>query len=240
MSQICAVCKEGKSPTKCEICGFSDNSVISREFVNVEDANYWLETVVRPYRIQWEASKRETELLAQIEAFKQNEMRLLSELEQEEEQRKRREDQQRLAEEKRKREEELERQKLEKQRKTKEARWKKGRAIGNISLVLYAIIFVIGYFACPAVHRFSFKSHLAGLFGLAVMIIIFLIPHGVIIATKSTEIRIAFTVVAVGVCLYFLSNLPFTCHSAEVPFAIAAIICNGVACIMAAIFPSKP
>jgi len=82
MNKICAVCKEGKNPTKCEICGFSDNGVISREFVNVEDANYWLETVVKPYRIQWEASKREAELLAQLETSKQNEIRLSSELEQ--------------------------------------------------------------------------------------------------------------------------------------------------------------
>ena len=67
---ICAVCKKGKNPTKCEICGFSDNGVINREFVNVEDANHWFETVVKSYRIQWEAEKKEVELLTQIEELR--------------------------------------------------------------------------------------------------------------------------------------------------------------------------
>ena len=67
MSETCAVCRKGKGPDVCEICGFSDNGVINREFINTEDANYWLETTVRIYRMQWEASNREAELLAQLE-----------------------------------------------------------------------------------------------------------------------------------------------------------------------------
>ena len=47
---ICAVCKIGKGPEKCEICGFSDNGKICGEFLVSEDANHWLETVVKPYR----------------------------------------------------------------------------------------------------------------------------------------------------------------------------------------------
>jgi len=54
MSEICAVCEKGKCPTICEICGFSDNGVINRDFFILKDAKYWLETVVKPYRMQWE------------------------------------------------------------------------------------------------------------------------------------------------------------------------------------------
>ena len=79
---ICAVCKQGKGPEKCEICGFSDDGAVNREFINAEDANYWLETVVKPYRRVWEARKREAELLALLEASRNNEKKLLGELEQ--------------------------------------------------------------------------------------------------------------------------------------------------------------
>jgi len=40
MDAICAVCKQCKGSIKCEICGFSDNGVINREFPIVEDANH--------------------------------------------------------------------------------------------------------------------------------------------------------------------------------------------------------
>jgi len=146
-----------------------------------------------------------------------------------------REKQQRLAKEQRKREEELERQKLEKQRKAKETVQKIGKTGAVISIGLYAMMFIIGFFVCPDT-RFT-GSHLGDL---AIMIAIFLIPFGVIIDAKSsTATRVIFLVGAICLCLYFIFNPPFTCHSAEVPFAIAAIICNGVACIMAAIFPFK-
>ena len=64
MVETCAVCKKGKGPTTCEICGFSDNGAINREYPTVEDVNNWLETVVKPYHMQWETKKREAELLA--------------------------------------------------------------------------------------------------------------------------------------------------------------------------------
>jgi hypothetical protein len=81
MSEIkCAVCKEGKGPVRCKICGFSDNGVISREFVTVEDANHWLDIIVKPYRIQWEARKREAELLSQIDDLKKQEKKLETQL----------------------------------------------------------------------------------------------------------------------------------------------------------------
>jgi len=82
MSETCAVCKKGKGPEKCEVCGFSDNGFINRQFPIPEDAKNWIETVVKPYRLQWEntdlrtqleaAKKREAELLAQLEAAKSN------------------------------------------------------------------------------------------------------------------------------------------------------------------------
>jgi len=52
MSETCAVCKKGIGLTKCEICGFSDDGSINRSFPVPEDLNNWLETVVKPYRIQ--------------------------------------------------------------------------------------------------------------------------------------------------------------------------------------------
>ena len=54
MKKTCAVCNKGIGPTQCEICGFSDNDVINREFNNIEDANHWLKTVVIPYHVKWE------------------------------------------------------------------------------------------------------------------------------------------------------------------------------------------
>jgi len=54
----------------CAVCGFSDNGVINREFLIKEDANYWLETVVKPHRKEWEFKKRETELMVQINELK--------------------------------------------------------------------------------------------------------------------------------------------------------------------------
>jgi len=67
MSETCAVCRQGKGPEKCEVCGFSDNGSINRQFPIPEDTQNWIDTVVKPYRIQWEAKKREAELLAQLE-----------------------------------------------------------------------------------------------------------------------------------------------------------------------------
>jgi len=70
MSEIlCAVCGKGKGPEKCEVCGFSDNGSINRQFPLAEDLEYWLETTVKPYRIQWEGQKREEALRKRIENF---------------------------------------------------------------------------------------------------------------------------------------------------------------------------
>jgi len=81
MSETCAVCHKGKGPEKCEVCGFSDNGVIYRSFPIPEDTQNWLDTVVKPYRIQWEAKKREEELLTQLEEAKKREAELLAQVE---------------------------------------------------------------------------------------------------------------------------------------------------------------
>jgi len=60
MSETCAVCHRGKGPEKCEVCGFSDNGSINRQFPIPEDAKNWLETVVKPYRARWEAGSQPT------------------------------------------------------------------------------------------------------------------------------------------------------------------------------------
>jgi len=63
MSNTCPVCRNmvDEGATKCENCGFTDKQGINKELLIYEDANNWLETVVKPYRIQWEAKKRETD-----------------------------------------------------------------------------------------------------------------------------------------------------------------------------------
>jgi len=71
MSETCAVCHKGKGPEKCEVCGFSDNGVINRTFPIPEDTQNWLDTVVKPYRAQWEVRKREE--LAQLEESRRKE-----------------------------------------------------------------------------------------------------------------------------------------------------------------------
>ena len=70
MNETCAVCKKGKWPEICAICGFTDKGVINREFPIKEDASYWLEAVVKPYRIRWEAKKSEEQLRMQFEELK--------------------------------------------------------------------------------------------------------------------------------------------------------------------------
>ena len=81
MSETCAVCRQGKGPEKCEVCGFSDNGSINRQFPILEDTQNWIDTVVEPYRIQWEAKKREAELLVQLEESCKREAELLVNLE---------------------------------------------------------------------------------------------------------------------------------------------------------------
>jgi len=81
MSETCAVCHKGKGPIKCEVCGFSDNGSINRQFPIPEDTQNWIDTVVKPYRQQWEAKKREVELLAQLEESRKKEAQLTAQLE---------------------------------------------------------------------------------------------------------------------------------------------------------------
>jgi tetratricopeptide (TPR) repeat protein len=59
MNEKCPVCEaECKNgATKCANCGFADELSIARvsrgAWTNAEDLNYWLETIVKPYRVQW-------------------------------------------------------------------------------------------------------------------------------------------------------------------------------------------
>ena len=61
MSELCPVCNTAYSSnvTKCTVCGFADEFGINRQWLSESDENDWLNSVVKPYRIQWEASKRE-------------------------------------------------------------------------------------------------------------------------------------------------------------------------------------
>jgi len=42
------------------VCGFSDNGSVYRTFLIREEASNWLDTVVKPYRAQWEKAKSNT------------------------------------------------------------------------------------------------------------------------------------------------------------------------------------
>jgi hypothetical protein len=83
MKEKCPICDYlvNKGATKCKNCGFEDERGINREWLNKEDANYWLETSVRPYRMQWEAWKRVIELSAQLEEGRKSEAVLLTQIE---------------------------------------------------------------------------------------------------------------------------------------------------------------
>jgi transcription elongation factor Elf1 len=67
MKEKCPVCEflVDEGATKCGNCGFADELGINRVWLNVEDSNYWLETVVKPYRVKWEARKQIVMLSAQ-------------------------------------------------------------------------------------------------------------------------------------------------------------------------------
>jgi len=87
---LCAVCGKGKGPEKCEVCGFSYEGKINETFLTEKELNYWLETVVNPYRSQWEdnllaqleeSRKREADLSAQLETARNNEAELRTRLE---------------------------------------------------------------------------------------------------------------------------------------------------------------
>ena len=60
MSEKCPVCKTecNENATTCAVCGFADALGINRSFPIPEDLNYWLETVVKPYRVKWEADQK--------------------------------------------------------------------------------------------------------------------------------------------------------------------------------------
>lgn len=106
-----------------------------------------------------------------------------------------------------------------------------GKTIAIISIVSYAVLYFVGYFACPNVSGLSF--------GIIFMTAIFLIPFAVIFFAEGRIKRVVFLIGAIGLCIFFLTHLGLlTCHSAEVPFAIAAIICNGTSCGLAMKFPS--
>lgn len=67
---FCAVCKMeniNEVPTKCELCEFPNNSVLSGYFLTLKDANLWFETVVKPYRLELVAKKQEADHLINLE-----------------------------------------------------------------------------------------------------------------------------------------------------------------------------
>jgi len=85
MSEKCQVCnhENAEGAVKCANCGFTDEHGINRngQFIDEKDLEYWIETKVKPYRAQWEAKKRENELLAQIEKARKDNTKLNTQLE---------------------------------------------------------------------------------------------------------------------------------------------------------------
>ena len=79
----CPVCKTEceNGTTICSVCRFTYEPKIDMAWPIPEDAKNWIEAVVKPYRVQWEAKKREAELLAQIEELKKREAKLSAQVE---------------------------------------------------------------------------------------------------------------------------------------------------------------
>jgi uncharacterized protein (TIGR02145 family) len=70
MSETCPVCKTECSDGAivCSICGFADELGINRTWTIKEDASNWLETVVKPYRVRWEAENAIKRAEAEVRA----------------------------------------------------------------------------------------------------------------------------------------------------------------------------
>ena len=62
MKESCPVCNTEytQNVTKCEVCGFADELGINRKWPIAEDAERWLNTVVKPYREKWQSRTSET------------------------------------------------------------------------------------------------------------------------------------------------------------------------------------
>ena len=61
MSESCPVCGKEYSENvkKCDVCGFADEQGINRGWPIAEDAQNWIDTVVKPYREQWEKERED-------------------------------------------------------------------------------------------------------------------------------------------------------------------------------------
>jgi len=117
----------------------------------------------------------------------------------------------------------------------KEAIIKVGKTVAVISIISYVVSFWIGIFACPNVSTTRSGGNIVGQLFVTSL---FLIPFMVIFFAEGTIKRIVFLVGAIILCLCFVPNPTiFCCHDVEIPFAISAIICNGVACGIAMKFP---
>jgi len=82
MKKECPVCLTNNNikATACEVCGFSE---LANVIINEEEGNFWLATVVIPYRKEWEFKKREAELLTQLAMSQKSEKELKRKLDQE-------------------------------------------------------------------------------------------------------------------------------------------------------------
>ena len=80
----CPVCSKKckESTTECKTCGFSDGLGIARVIITLEEAQHWLETIVKPHRREWQSRTRHKEIAKKIENL---EKEFLSRLEKQDE-----------------------------------------------------------------------------------------------------------------------------------------------------------
>ena len=80
MKCLCPVCNTEHSQrvVKCELCEFADELGISRIWPVDDDAETWLNTIVKPYRIEWH--RKIKVMQASLDALKKENENLLKEL----------------------------------------------------------------------------------------------------------------------------------------------------------------
>ena len=64
--------------TQCHFCGFEDRHGIIVNWINIDDADDWLYSIIKPHRKNWELYKRNNELSANMNVIETNVLNILN------------------------------------------------------------------------------------------------------------------------------------------------------------------